>query len=326
MSFIPKMALALALPKLINQTPLTTYCQNKKSYVPEKTAKASMIALSPLPPSQIKKALSTVAQTNKDDQSDWFKWLSKVAALSLETPSAIALINYRFFKQNEIGSTTTYTPKFTDYFKGLSIVGPLRVATYSFALGASDLGQSVTSYFWPDSRKETQYLVGGGCSALVGGFLSVPVEGVMVKGMDAMRNQHAFNIIEALLSKPSSSALFATWGREMPYFLGLAVGAKLIQPLLPNAIPETQKENIALIVTATGVSYATQPADTIKSKVQQNQWTIRKSVMEMSKNGPQAFFVGALPRLAKVYLNFFVTWVVAAKIYNFASGNQDKTQ
>lgn len=324
MSFIPKMALAVAVPKAFKAI------QNQRSScdvtVHHDTGSIPWTQ-HPLQPAQITPYNPSPMSKKKtpETQNTGLKWLSKVAALSLETPSAIALINYRFFKQTQTGRASTYTPKFTDYFKGLPIVGPLRVASYSLALGASDVGQSLTRYLWPDSSKETQYMLGGGCSALVGGLLSVPVEGVMVKGMDAIQNQRTFKLTEALMGKPTTSAILATWGREMPYFLGLAVGAKIIAPLLPSAIPETQKENTALVITATGVSYATQPADTIKSKVQQNQWTIRKSIIEISKSGPRGFFVGAVPRLAKVYLNFFVTWVVAAKIYTIASGNQSKT-
>lgn len=325
MSFIPKTALALSVSRLINTPAFNkTHCQDKDLAVQEKKGASGLRFPQPLHPSNIKKVTLPIATTyaTGDNQTSWFKWCAKVAALSLEAPAAIGLINYRFFQQTQSGNASSYTPKFSEYFTGLHIIGPLRVASYSLALGASELGQSLAKSLWPSRGQETQYLFGGGCSALVGGLLSVPVEGVMVKGMDAIRKNQPFHIMSALRSKPSTSAILITWGREMPYFLGLAVGAKLIQPLLPNYIPESQKENTSLVITATAVSYATQPADTIKSKVQQNQWTIQKAISEMSKNGFQAFFVGSVPRLLKVYLNFFVTWVVADKIYKVATAHK----
>jgi hypothetical protein len=272
----------------------------------------------PTPP-----AIAKIEPTKTEKPNTHLKWMSKVIALSFESPIAIALINYRFFQQTQVGNGKGQALSFRDYFRGGHIAGPTRVAGYSLALGAADLGTATSKSLFPKLSQETHYLFGGFCSAVVGGVLSVPVEGLMVKCMDAVRNKTQFNVVEALFSKPSQAALLSTWAREMPYFLGLSVGPKLTASLLPNAIPENQKHTLSLVITATAVSLFTQPADTIKTKVQQNQWTITKATTEIAKSGIKNFFVGSIARLAKVYMNFFTTWVIADSLYKTVSHKVD---
>jgi hypothetical protein len=311
--------------------PAAPISHSKKKQAPLTTAPAtthqpaiSLAQKTPTPPSTRSTIQNIAVQKTTDTHDGMTKWISKVTALAMESVPAIALVNYRFFQQTQLGNASAYKPTISDYFRGGHIAAPARLACYSLALGASDLGSHLSKSVWPNISQENQYLVGGFSSALVGGLLSVPVEGVMVKCMDAVKNKVEFNIMEALLQKPSSSAILITWAREMPYFLGLSVGPKLIQPLLPNWIPDTQKKNTALILTATSVSLLTQPMDTIKTKVQQNTWTIPKATTEIAKSGIKNFFVGSTPRLAKVYMNFFTTWVIADKLYQLATDYQAK--
>lgn len=125
--------------------------------------------------------------TNEDPN---LRLLSKVLSILVEVPSAVYLINYRFFKQTGIGEKSSYTPKPLDYFKGIEIVGPARILNFGMAFLAKDIGVSLTSRFFPESTSDVKQLIGGACSAVVGGCSAVPIENVMIRRHESNKRKY----------------------------------------------------------------------------------------------------------------------------------------
>jgi hypothetical protein len=244
----------------------------------------------------------------------------KHSALTLgtlgESATALTLTNQRFHIQSNKINGTAHKLQVKNIIKGYQFFPVVRLIQFSSMLQAKEWGIQQTE----TSKILDPKTAGAICSSLAGLPFNYPMECILLDGVQATHQQQPFSLPAAgkkLLTDAAHGKLRgfgATMIRDLPFGAAAVTLPEIIEKqwggLASNYMSVSSIKTAATLFSAAVFCIATQPADVIKTSIQNNSQLpnnmIKAGKKIVADRGKLALFSGLSARYSKVAATFLI--------------------
>jgi hypothetical protein len=239
--------------------------------------------------------------------------------IGIEATSALGLTNARFNTQRNAVLGVSKNLKPSEYLKCASFFIPARLVQFFSMVEAKEHGKTFSHHMFPSASQLTHNLSGAMFSTVAGLPFSLPMEIVLIKGINAGHQGHPFKLLgtvkESVMDtlRGNIRGTKATVLRDGPYG-GCAVA---LPELLENAFEpvmsgwsEGLKKPVCSLMAAFFYTVASHPADVIKTAIQNNSdlpdAVVKVGRQIVAERGMKALAAGLLARYLKIGFTFLM--------------------
>ena len=236
-----------------------------------------------------------------------------------ESASSLALTNARFNTQRNAAFGLAGQLKPKDYVRGGHFFCPARLVQFFSMVEAKTQGNAFSNHMFPDASPLTHDLWGAIFSTMVGLPFSLPMDMVLIKGIQAGHEKKPFPLFQTVKDscrdtlRGNIRGTRATLLRDLPYG-GCAVAlpgvlARLFEPHT-SEWSEPVKKPVFSLMAAFLYTVGTNPVDVTKTAIQNNpnlSESVWKTGGEIVRNrGWLALTAGFPVRFFKIGVTFFM--------------------